>query len=80
MPSLFTHTFEVELKADGSQFLKGEIEFNVDGEVSFDLQDSSIPLSKDAMHEFVKLADHLQSMFYEFEGIKRIEIVQKPAP
>lgn len=78
MPSLFTHTFEVELKADGSQFIKGEIEFNVDGKVSFDIQETSIPLSKDALHDFTELTDLLQRMFYQFEGIKRIELVQKP--
>jgi len=75
---IFTHTFEVEFKADGSQFIKGQIEFNVDGKVSLQIEESSIPLSKDMMHDFTALMDYLQKIFYKFEGIKKIEIIQKP--
>ena len=75
---IFTHTFEIELKADGSQFIKGEIEFNVDGKVSFKIDESSIPFSRGAMKKFMALCDICQNIFYDLEGIKRIEIVQKP--
>ena len=79
-PGIFTHTFEISLKEDGSQFIKGEIEFNQDGEVSFDITDSSIPFSKEAMKKFMALCEICQDIFYGLDGIKKIEIVQKPAP
>ena len=75
---IFTHTFEIELKADGSQFIKGQIEFNVDGKVSFNIEETSIPFSKDAMKKFMALCEICQNIFYSLEGIKKIEIVQKP--
>lgn len=77
MTSIFTHTFEVELKADGSQFIKGEVEFNEDGEVSFKVEDSSIPLAKKTMEYFNEIMNLLQKIYYSNGGIKRIEILQK---
>lgn len=77
---IFTHTFEFEVKDDGSQFIRGQIEFNVDGEVSFEIEESSIPFSKKAMQKFMELCDICQGIFYGLEGIKRIEIAKKPPP
>ena len=75
---IFTHTFEFELKTDGSQFIKGQVEFNEDGEVSYKIEDSSIPLAKKTMSYFNELTDFLQKIYYSNGGIKRIEIIQKP--
>ena len=77
---IFTHTFELDFGADGGQFLHGQIEFNVDGEVSFKIEESSIPLSKEAMQKFMDLCDVCQEVFYKLDGIKNIEIKQKPTP
>ena len=80
MPELFNHTFEIELSADGSWFLKGEVEFDTDGKASFKIDESSIPLSGEGMHHFIDLMDLIRRMFPCCGGVKRIEIVQKPAP
>jgi hypothetical protein len=74
----FTHTFEIDLGADGSQFVHGQVEFNTDGRVSFKIEETSIPLSKAAIDHFNKCMDLLQTKFREFGGIKKIEILQKP--
>jgi len=76
----FTHTFEVEFSEDGSQFLHGQVEFNLDGKVSYYLEATSIPLQKEAIEHFDGLMEHLRERFKDFGGIKRIEIVQKPPP
>ena len=78
--SQFTHTFDIQFKADGSHFLKGQVEFNIDGKVSFYVKDSSIPLDRDALTHFTELMSLLKTVFYSQEGIKKVEIVQKPTP
>lgn len=80
MAPLFTHDFEVRLKGDGSWFLRGEVEFNEDGEVSFNVEDSSNPLSSEGVHHFIDIMDQLRAIFQCCGGIKKIEIVQKPLP
>jgi len=77
MSPLFTHTFEIGLKADGSQFLQGEVEFNEDGEVSFKIEECSIPLAKKTTDYFNEIMSLLQRIYYGNGGIKRIEIIQK---
>lgn len=73
----FTHTFEVDLGADGGQFIHGQIEFNQDGKVSYKIEESSIPISKDAMSKFMEFCNICQSIYYSLNGIKKIEIIQK---
>ena len=74
---IFTHDFKFEVGASADQFLSGEVEFNTDGKVSYNVTESSTPLKKETLEHFNSLMELLREIFVEFGGIKRIRIIAK---
>ena len=70
----YTHEFKFEVD---NSFIYGEVEFNTDGKVSFKIENTSIPLPKEILNEFVKLMEMVQSI-YKTEGeVKKIVIKKR---
>lgn len=77
MPNPFTHNFKFQIGEDGSKFIEGETEFDLDGKVSHNLKQSSVPLQADTLQLFVDLFGLLQRIFKESGGIKLIKVKKK---
>ena len=71
MEEVFTHKFKFKV-GDGGQFVNGNIEFNVDGKISFEVEELSIPLHKEVLEHFTELTNLLQKIFKSHGGIKLI--------
>lgn len=70
---IYTHTFKFQL-ADGGQFLEGQIEFNVDGKVSYKMESWSEPIQSETLTYFDRVTELLKEIFHGVEpkGIKLI--------
>jgi hypothetical protein len=73
----FTHTFEFEIGVVGDGLIKGECEFNVDGKLSYKIEQSSTPLAQESLKYFNEVMDLLFKIFTTTKGIKIIKVKQK---
>ena len=71
-----THKFEIDLgtTAGDRSTLRGYVEFNTDGKVSFEFDDISKPITPEAMKHFTELMDLLKRLHDTHEGILKVEI------
>ncbi len=76
LPVPYTHKFKVQL-GDGGKFIEGYIEFNLDGKVSYRLDESSQPLENEVLRDFVALTELLKTIFHKHGGIKLIKFINK---
>lgn len=70
-PEPYTHNFEYSI-GDGGKFIKGLIEFNKDGRVSYKMESWSEPLLSEDLANFTKLIDLLKDVFHGADGLKKI--------
>jgi len=75
MPGIdpYTHHFHISV-GDGGKYVKGLVEFNTDGKVSFKMNQWSEPLPADFLDYFKELMDLCQKIYKHFDGIKIIKI------
>jgi len=77
MTDQFTHNFNFEVDDAGGQFIKGDVEFNTDGKVSFKIQNSATPLKRETLALFVEFLDYIYKIFEKTGGISSIKVVKK---
>ena len=77
MDNGFTHNFEIVL-GDGQKHIKGKIEFNTDNIASFKLLDYSQPLTEETMNTFLKWVADMRILYKNYQGIKKIRLIEKP--
>lgn len=64
MSDIFTHKFNWEINiGDNNQYLKGEIEFDTDDKVSYQIKDMSNRISKDSMDLFQRYINLMKDTF-----------------
>ena len=79
MAEQYTHTFKFEI--DGS-FMRGDAEFNEDGEASFKIEEWSEPLPDYVLKYFREIVDIMKRIAHSTEeglDIKKIVIRKKTA-
>lgn len=72
----FTHSFKWEIKVgDNLQFIRGDIEFNTDGKVSYKLTQTSPRLEKEVMDYFQRYTELMKEVF-EYTHATNGEIIK----
>ena len=71
---MYTHTFKFELE---NSSVRGEVEFNTDGKVSFKLDNVSEPLALTDLSYFKRLMELLKEIYTAGGGIRKIKIIKK---
>lgn len=74
---VYTHNFSFEVDSAGGQFIKGEVEFDTDGKVSFKIKDSSSPLQAETLSLFTNLFEYLKKIYDLTGGIVMIKVSNK---
>ena len=71
-----THSFEISLGATvgNKETIQGFVEFNTDGEVSFEIDEISKPITPEAMRHFTELMDLMKKFHDVHGGVVRVEI------
>lgn len=75
MPVTYTHTFQIQAN---SHNIEGEIEFNVDGTMTYKTTDPIENISLAQSRAVDSLFEHCKQIFDEFGGIVKIKIEKKP--
>lgn len=71
MAEPYTHSFELNVN---NKFIKGDVEFNVDKKMTYNIKNSSDPFSNEMLGYFMEFMALLKKM-YDFEGeIKLIKV------
>lgn len=73
MSPTFTHTFELSI---GGQAIEGSMEFNEDGQASYQTDDALPNLTVDQSARIVALMAELKRLFDAFGSIDKIEIAE----
>ena len=77
MPEKYTHNFNFEVDSAGGQYIKGEVEFDTDGKVSFKIKDSSSPLKSETLSLFNKYLEFMKSIYDTTGGIVVVKVSKK---
>jgi len=72
---IYTHDFDFKLGEDFR--MKGECEFNVDGQASFRTESALQNMTAEQNHRISILFNLLREIFKDFEGIRVIKITKK---
>ena len=72
---LYTHRFKFSV-GDGGKFIKGFIEFNTDGKVSFKMTSWSEPILKETLDHFSELTELIKKIFYAYGDIQEIKFTK----
>jgi len=78
MTPTFTHDFKFEV-GEPQNHIRGDIEFNEDGKVSYKIEDSSIPLQNGTLKYFTELTELLKKIFYGSGRVKKVVFKEKTA-
>jgi len=73
----FTHTFKFEINKDGSDFIKGECEFDTDEKASYKIESTSEPLNHPTLGYFMELMALIRKIYEENGGVKNIKVSLK---
>ena len=71
---IYTHVFDFTV---GSKFIRGEVEFDTDGKMSYKIKEVSDPFSNDFLHMFQELMSFLFILYNQEGEIKNIKIKRK---
>jgi hypothetical protein len=71
---VYTHAFEIEV---GSQAINGEIEFNIDGIMSFKTDSPLEGLTLQQIRTVNNLLECFKNLHDSFEGITKIKVEEK---
>ena len=80
MPSIiYTHDFEFKFGyAKNYHKMKGEAEFNVDGEASYRLAEPAEGMTVRQNRLVNRLFSTVRLLFQDFKGLDKLEITKKP--
>lgn len=77
MADIYTHIFEFEIN---DTFIRGEVEFNTDGEASFKLdipESTSQPLPLETLKHFTELMDLIKHIHDEGKSKNKVAKISK---
>ena len=76
---IYTHDFEFKFGfAENYHEMKGEAEFNVDGEASYRLAEPAEGMTVRQNRLVNRLFSTMRLLFQDFKGLDKIEVIKKP--
>ena len=74
MADQYTHTFDFTVR---SKFIRGEVEYNTDGAMSYKITQVSDPFSNDFLHMFQQFMEYFFILYNQEGDIKLIKVKRK---